>query len=67
MTQTTYILLLEDDINLSTVLADYLRSKGYAVDTAMDGKEGWEMLSHKHYDILLTDIMMPRMNGLQVQ
>ena len=66
MTQTTYILLLEDDINLSTVLADYLRSKGYAVDTAMDGKEGWEMLSHKHYDILLTDIMMPRMNGLQV-
>ena len=30
MTQTTYILLLEDDINLSTVLADYLRSKGYA-------------------------------------
>lgn len=66
MTRTTYILLLEDDINLCTVLADYLRSKGYAVDAAYDGQEGWEMLSHKHYDMLLTDIMMPRMNGWQL-
>lgn len=66
MTTTTHLLLLEDDINLCTVLADYLTSKGYTVDTAYDGQEGWEMLNHKHYDLLLTDIIMPRMNGWQL-
>ena len=58
MTITKQLLLLEDDINLSTVLADYLRSKGYVVDTAMDGKEGWDLLLQRSYDLLLTDIMM---------
>lgn len=66
MTQSYHILLVEDDINLSTVLADYLQSKGYQVETASDGKEAWEMLSQKHFDILLTDISMPKMNGWQL-
>ena len=66
MTITKQVLLLEDDINLSTVLADYLRSKGYVVDTAMDGKEGWDLLLQHSYDLLLTDIMMPRTNGWQL-
>ena len=66
MTITKQLLLLEDDINLSTVLADYLRSKGYVVDTAMDGKEGWDLLLQHSYDLLLTDIMMPRTNGWQL-
>ena len=50
MTQSYHILLVEDDINLSTVLADYLQSKGYQVETASDGKEAWEMLSQKHLE-----------------
>lgn len=62
----TNILLIEDDINLNTVLADYLRSKGYEVETAADGEEAWEFLSKKHYDIILSDIMMPNMNGWQL-
>lgn len=62
----THILLIEDDINLNTVLADYLRSKGYGVETALDGQEGWELMSKKHFDIILTDIMMPNMNGWQL-
>lgn len=62
---TTHILIIEDDINLSTVLADYLQNKGYVVATAPDGQEGWEMLMKNHYDLVLSDITMPRMNGWQ--
>lgn len=63
---TTHILIIEDDINLSTVLADYLLSKGYVVEVAHNGQEGWDMVNKKHYDLLLSDIMMPRMNGWQL-
>lgn len=63
MTQVTHILLVEDDASLSTVLADYLRSKSYVVETAMDGKDAWELIRIKRYDIVVSDIMMPKMNG----
>lgn len=59
----TNILLVEDDASLSTVLADYLRSKDYTVETANNGKEAWELIMIKHYDLIISDIMMPRMNG----
>ena len=57
---------MDDDLNLSTVLADYLRSKEYHVETAPNGVEAWELLSKKHFDILLTDIAMPKKNGWQL-
>ena len=66
MTTTKHILLVEDDLNLSTVLADYLRSKEYIVDTVPNGQEAWELLSKQHFDILRTDISMPKMNGWQL-
>jgi DNA-binding response OmpR family regulator len=66
MTTTKHILLVDDDLNLSTVLADYLRSKEYHVETAPNGVEAWELLSKKHFDILLTDIAMPKKNGWQL-
>lgn len=66
MATMNHILLVEDDLNLSTVLADYLQSKEYQVTTAANGQEAWELLSHKHFDILLTDISMPKKNGWQL-
>lgn len=66
MAAKNHILLVEDDLNLSTVLADYLQSKEYQVTTAANGQEAWELLSHKHFDILLTDISMPKKNGWQL-
>lgn len=66
MATKNHILLVEDDLNLSTVLADYLQSKEYQVTTAANGQEAWEFLSHKHFDILLTDISMPKKNGWQL-
>lgn len=66
MTRQTNILLVEDDASLSTVLADYLRSKDYIVETAINGKEAWELILVKHYDVIISDIMMPRMNGYEL-
>ena len=66
MAMTTHILIAEDDINLITVLVDYLQSKGHFVKTASNGQEAWELLTKQHFDVLLTDISMPKMNGWQL-
>ncbi len=66
MANPKHILLVEDDISLSTVLADYLQSKDYQVQTAPNGQEAWELLNKRHFDILLTNISMPKMNGWQL-
>ena len=65
LTQTN-ILLVEDDINLSTVLADYLRSKGYVVEQANNGAEAWDLILIKDYDLIISDIMMPKTNGYEL-
>lgn len=65
LTQTN-ILLVEDDINLSTVLADYLRSKNYIVEQATNGSEAWDLILIKDYDLIISDIMMPQMNGYEL-
>ena len=65
-TTVTNILLVEDDANLSTVLADYLRSKNYIVEIANNGKEAWELIPIKHYDLIISDITMPKMNGFEL-
>ena len=65
-TKQTNILLVEDDISLNTVLADYLRNTDYTVETANNGKEAWELILIKHYDLIISDIMMPRMNGFEL-
>lgn len=66
MVITTNILIAEDDINLSTVLVDYLQSKGYMAKAVTNGQDAWEMLSKQHFDMLLTDISMPKGNGWQL-
>lgn len=63
MTNSFHILLVEDDASLSTVLADYLRSRSYVVETAMNGKDAWDLIRIKRYDLVVSDIMMPKMNG----
>lgn len=66
MKEKTNILICEDDINLSSIVADYLRNNDYVVDVAKDGKEGLEKSMNSHYDICLLDIMMPNMNGFDM-
>ena len=66
MNQTNHILLVENDANLNMGVADYLRGKSFTVDTAKDGQEAWELIAKRHYDMVLTNITMPHINGYEL-
>src|SRR5512146_597543 len=58
------ILLVDDDPNLLVLLAEQLRADGFEVTTARDGQEALRRLQGGWPDLLLVDMMMPRMDGL---
>jgi DNA-binding response OmpR family regulator len=58
------ILIVDDDPNLLVLLADQLRADGYEVQTARDGEEALRRLQGGWPDLLIVDMMMPRMDGL---
>lgn len=58
------ILIVEDEATLGRVLSDALRGQGYDVALAMDGVEGVERFRHEGADLVIADIMMPRMDGM---
>ena len=60
------ILICEDDIELRELFRSVLIRQGYTVDCASNGKEGLLMLSNDYYDLLISDIMMPVMNGYEL-
>ena len=57
------ILVVEDEIDLRTVLARALREEGYAVDEAEDGEEGLFKAVSWDYDLIILDLMLPRRDG----
>jgi len=62
-TMTSHILLLEDDIQLSDTIKQFLELKGYEVHTAYDGLEAEEIAYEKHLDLMLLDVKVPHING----
>ena len=60
------ILMLEDEIKTVTTIAKGLVENGYAVEYAHDGEEGLSMISANHYDLIITDILMPKVDGFEV-
>jgi DNA-binding response OmpR family regulator len=60
------VLLVEDNRRLSLSLKTSLIEEGYAVDTALDGKEGLDLAVYTTYDVIILDVMLPGMNGLEV-
>jgi two-component system response regulator MtrA len=60
------ILLVEDDPSIREVTAIGLRNTGFAVETAADGREGLDRFEREPFDLVLLDVMMPRMDGLEV-
>jgi len=60
------ILIIEDEIDLVSVLAQGLRRQGYAVDIAFDGEQGCESALVNDYDLLILDLNLPGMDGLEV-
>lgn len=59
-------LLVEDEANMVRTLAKILERKGYTVDAASTGEEALQRLSERTYDLLITDLNMPVMDGLQL-
>lgn len=57
------ILLVEDDINLGTILKEYLDVKGFDVTHAKDGQEGGVLFTGAAYDMCILDVMMPQKDG----
>jgi DNA-binding response OmpR family regulator len=60
------IAIIEDDSLLSNMYAKKFKKDGFEVSTAYDGKEGLRLVREEKPDLVLLDIMMPEMNGLQV-
>ncbi|MCH5373525.1 MAG: response regulator [Planctomycetes bacterium] len=60
------ILVVDDSLTVREVERQLLRAHGYDVDVAVDGRDGWTALSSGHYDLLVTDVDMPRMNGIEL-
>lgn len=60
------ILIVDDEMRMRRVIADYLRIKEYRTLEAADGVEAVEVFHREHPDLILLDVMMPRMNGWQV-
>ena len=58
------ILLVEDDANLAQFVQKGLREERYAVDWAADGEEGLDFASLNNYDLLIVDILLPKLDGL---
>lgn len=67
MNTTNYkILIVDDERDVREPLAKYLHGEGYSVSTACDGLDALKKLSFESVDIILTDIQMPNMNGLDL-
>jgi len=60
------ILIVEDDRQLQTALKDKLESENFNVSTASDGQEGLEAAKKENPDLILIDILLPKINGISM-
>ncbi|HET9921115.1 MAG TPA: response regulator transcription factor [Ktedonobacteraceae bacterium] len=60
------ILLVEDEIDIATALTRGMRQQGYAVDAVEDGQQALEQVAITDYDLLILDLNLPTMDGLEV-
>ena len=59
------VLVVDDEPDVRDIILEYLERKGFHVDVAHDGLAALEVLKQKRYDVIVTDIKMPRMTGDQ--
>ena len=58
--------MAEDEINIASFIKRGLEEFGYTVVTASNGEEAWGMICQESFDLLMLDIIMPQMDGLQL-
>ena len=60
------ILLVEDEINIASFIERGLKEFGHSVTVCHDGDTGWKILQDKPFDLLILDIIMPKINGMEL-
>lgn len=60
------ILIVEDEFNLADVIASRLKKERYVVDISCDGEEGLDNALTHIYDLIILDVMLPKMNGFEI-
>lgn len=60
------ILVVEDDAFLRQIYTDTLKAENYEVESAVDGEDGFAKMKQGGFDLVLLDILMPKMNGFEV-
>ncbi|MBV9497615.1 MAG: response regulator [Acidobacteria bacterium] len=65
-TKKTPLLVVDDDRAIRKLIERIAIRAGFEVDGARDGEEAWEMLQRKHYELVIVDLMMPRVSGYQL-
>jgi len=59
-----HILVIDDEPLVAALMADILGLEGYEVDTAKNGREGVEKIAARSYDVILSDLRMPELDGV---
>lgn len=60
------ILVVEDEKDLNSVITRHLKKNNFSVDSVFDGEEAFNFLEYENYDLVILDIMMPKLNGYEV-
>lgn len=60
------VLIVDDEMEILNLLRMYLEREGYNVDSASDGQEGLLLFTRKRYDLIILDVMMPKVDGIEV-
>lgn len=63
---TLTVLLVEDTLAIATEVCDYLEEQGVQVDFAATGRHGLQLAQEQNYDVVILDVMLPDMTGIQV-
>ena len=66
MVITLRILVVEDEFNLADMIAIKLRKEKYNVDVSLDGEDGLDNALSGVYDLIILDIMLPKINGIEI-
>ncbi len=64
--QNKRIIVVEDSITSRTLLKNILENHGYSVKTAVDGLQGWKLIKSEEFDLVITDVEMPKMDGFEL-
>lgn len=66
VSQTLSILVVDDELNITEMLREFFLKENWSVEVAHSGKEALNALHHRAFDVVILDVMLPEMNGIEV-